>query len=314
MKNKQRLLEVLSYLRENSNEDHSIKTEEIISHLSARGIQAERKTIYNDVNELNEMGYAIESGRQGYYYDGQQFETAELRVLIDQIRAGSFLSHRKSSEIMEKLLAQTNKYDRQLLVSGDYENNKSRNEQIYYNVSAIIRAIAGHNAITFRYFDYTVSGEKQARKHDYKMFPYDLIVDSDRYYLIGWQIKYQQPVTYRLDRMEKVELLDERYDQKAFDVSAYMNQTFRMFSGKKTNVTLKCRNDLYSEAVDQFGSDLLITETGETHFTCNVNATVSPTFYSWVFTFAGGIVILSPGEIRDEFKAMCGRMIDEHNS
>ncbi len=312
MKNKQRLLEVLDYLKENSNEEHSLKTEDIISHLSNQGIRAERKTIYSDVSQLNEMGYSIESGRQGYYYDGHLFETAELRVLIDQIRAASFLSQRKSNEIIEKLLSQTNRFDRQLLNSGDYENNKSLNEQIYYNVSAIIRAIAEHRAITFNYFDYTVTGEKRSRRHDYRMFPYDLIVDSDRYYLIGWQIKYGQPVTYRLDRMEKVELLEERYDRKAYDVAAYMNQTFRMYAGEKTRVTLKCRNDLYSEVLDQFGSDLLITERGEESFLCNVAATLSPTFFSWVFTFRGGIVIITPQLVRDEFRQLCQQMIDEH--
>ncbi|MBQ6653921.1 MAG: WYL domain-containing protein [Erysipelotrichaceae bacterium] len=312
MKNKQRLLEVLNYLRTNSNEDHSINTESIISHLDSRGIRAERKTIYSDVRELNEMGYTIESGREGYYFSGGALETAELRVLIDLIRASSFLSRKKSAEIMEKLLEMTNRYDRRLLESGDYENNKSANEQIYYNVSAIIGAIAQQRAITFKYFDYDASGQKRQRKHDYKVFPYDLIVDSDRYYLIGWQIKYSQPVNYRLDKMEKVELLDERYEKKQFDVAAYMNQTFRMFSGQKTNVTLKCRGNLYDELVKQFGSDMIITDMDEDSFTCNVNATVSPTFYAWVFTFDGAVTILSPEEVRNELKQMCERIISRH--
>ena len=312
MKNKQRLLAVLDYLRGNSNEDHWINTETIISHLDSLGIQSERKTIYNDIRELNEMGYSIESGREGYYFSGGALETAELRVLIDLIRASSFLSRKKSGEIMTKLLEMTNRYDRRLLESGDYENNKSANEQIYYNVSAIIKAIAEHRAITFNYFDYTVSGEKKQRKHDYRVFPYDLIVESDRYYLIGWQIKHSQPVNYRLDKMEKIEELDETFETRQFDVGAYMNQTFRMFNGEKVNVQLKCRNDLYGEVQDQFGGDLIITQKQEDCFICNVNATLSPTFYSWVFTFQGGIVILAPEKVKDELKKQCEEMINKH--
>ena len=66
--------------------------------------------------------------------------------------------------------------------------------------------------------------------------------------------------------------------------------------------------------VDRFGEDVQVRQADSEHFIATVEVSVSPTFFSWVFTFAGGIIILSPGEIREEFKAMCGRMIDEHNS
>ena len=312
MNNKRRLLAVLNYLKENSDENHPIKTESIIAYLNEQGMDAERKTIYNDVRELCEMGHDIESSRQGFFYGEQILEDAELRILIDLIKASSFLSKKKSAEITDKLLQLTNRYARELLVSGKYENNKSQNEQIYYNITSLIEAIARHQAVSFRYFDYTVEGTKMARRHDYRVLPYDLIVNNDRYYLIGLQTKYNKPVNYRLDKMEKVELVDEYYDQPVFDVGNYMNETFNMYGGQKENVTLKCANHLYSELVNQFGKELLVTEKHEDYFLCNVNASLSPTFYSWIFTFDGKITILSPDSVRKQFRQMCERLIAEH--
>ncbi|MBO4538052.1 MAG: WYL domain-containing protein, partial [Erysipelotrichaceae bacterium] len=140
----------------------------------------------------------------------------------------------------------------------------------------------------------------------------DLVVESDRYYLIGWQIKYSSPVNFRLDKMEKIEELDEIYETREFDVSAYMNQTFRMFNGEKVNVTLRCSNDLYEEVSNQFGRDMIVTERQNDSFLCNVNAALSPTFYSWVFTFQGKAVIVSPQRVRDEFANVCRQMINLH--
>ena len=49
----------LLYLKElfetQSDEDHILSMQDIVSYLAARGIRAERKSVYDDLNTLNEM-------------------------------------------------------------------------------------------------------------------------------------------------------------------------------------------------------------------------------------------------------------------
>lgn len=54
---KQKLLFLLDYLRQNTDETHTVTTPQIIDHLAANGIRAERKSIYNDIQTLCDYGY-----------------------------------------------------------------------------------------------------------------------------------------------------------------------------------------------------------------------------------------------------------------
>ena len=56
---KQKLLFLLDYLRQNTDETHTVTTPQIIDHLAANGIRAERKSIYNDIQTLCDYGYDI---------------------------------------------------------------------------------------------------------------------------------------------------------------------------------------------------------------------------------------------------------------
>ena len=59
MSNKKRIMLVLEYLKENTNYDNGVNAEVLISYLKTKSIDVERKTIYNDVKQLDEMGYSI---------------------------------------------------------------------------------------------------------------------------------------------------------------------------------------------------------------------------------------------------------------
>jgi predicted DNA-binding transcriptional regulator YafY len=66
---KQKLLFLLDYLRQNTDETHTVTTPQIIDHLAANGIRAERKSIYNDIQTLCDYGYDIirtEGAHAGY--------------------------------------------------------------------------------------------------------------------------------------------------------------------------------------------------------------------------------------------------------
>ena len=311
MSNKQRVMALLEYLKENTNASHKVNAETIIQHLATQGFSVERKTIYNDIAQLSDMGYFISKEKDGYYFDNELFELAELKMLVDSVNSSTFLSKKKSRAIKDKLLSLTNVYDRKLVDESKYESNKTENEQILYNIDAIIRAIADRSAITFKYYDIDLDKKKNYRQHNYQIYPYSLIVNNNRYYLIGQSIKRDNLSNYRLDKMDQVKPIDEKFYDVP-DIKDYMNKVFSMFSGEMCNITLKCSRMMFAEIEDKFGKDAIITEKNEDYFICNVNALISPPFYSWLFTFANEIEILTPQKVKDQFMERCSLVLETY--
>lgn len=312
MKTKKRFYEVYRYLKENSNEDHPVKAEEILTYLNSIDIEAERKAIYDDIKEMNLNDIAIEVTKKGYYYDDSLFSAAELKILLDLLNSSRFLTPKKVEEIENRLLSLTNKYDRKMLTNDTFNRTNSINEQLYYNVDAILKAINNKKQISFKYFDIDLNGKRKYREHDYLVCPYNLVINNNKYYMVCKSVKYDNLSNYRVDKMEKVVQMDDEFENHFFDINKYMHQVFGMFNGEVKCVSLEVDNDIYGEVLDQYGDNLMVTEKKNTTFICSVFTAITPTFMSWVFTFAGKIRILKPQLVVDKFKEVCTEMLDLH--
>ena len=96
---KQKLLFLLDYLRQNTDETHTVTTPQIIDHLAANGIRAERKSIYNDIQTLCDYGYDIirtEGAHAGYRIADRTFELPEVKLLVDLVQSSKFITTKKS--------------------------------------------------------------------------------------------------------------------------------------------------------------------------------------------------------------------------
>jgi len=111
---KLKLLYLLKLLSERTDETHAISTPDIIEALEKEGICVERKTVYADVQALQEFGYDIlvskKRGNSGYYLASRDFELAELKLLVDAVQSSRFITAKKSKELilkLEKLVSQS---------------------------------------------------------------------------------------------------------------------------------------------------------------------------------------------------------------
>ena len=88
-KSKQKLLSLLRIFWERTNENNGLSIEEIRESLSAEGIEAERKSLYNDIGLLCDFGLPIEKRREGnstlYYLSEHLFTVSQLKLLTDAI-------------------------------------------------------------------------------------------------------------------------------------------------------------------------------------------------------------------------------------
>ena len=307
---KTRIIKLLDILRQKTDINHPLNSEELIPLLQQQGEEVERKTIYSDVKALNDMGIYVESVKgenTGYYFDDELFENSELRILADAVSACSFVTEAKSEALMEKLLSLTNEYNREKIRKTlSYRSNKSTNEQIFYNIDAIGEALYEKKKILFDYFDYTVTKEKKRRrKARYETVPYAIIWQDERYYLVGYSEKHQDYVHYRIDRMEDIEPVETDHIYRQFDVQSYVEKHIMMYSGETMTVRLRCAARYRSDVMDQFGSSVIILSSNDSYFDCSIRVVVSRLFFSWLLRYGDDIKILSPDSVIEEFRETC---------
>jgi len=86
---KLKLLYLLKMFLEETDENNSLTMSEIILKLKELGINAERKSLYDDFEQLNIFGLDICKTSEkipGYYNLATQFELPELKLLIDAVQ------------------------------------------------------------------------------------------------------------------------------------------------------------------------------------------------------------------------------------
>jgi len=300
-------------LEERSDEEHPLTVAQLIQALEAWGISAERKSIYDDLESLGELGVDIQSrkGRAAGWFIGERtFQLPELKLLVDAVQSCKFITRKKSDELISKLegltsVHQAKALQRQVYVSGRV---KTMNESVYYNIDKLHAAIAAGKAVTFRYFEYNVRKEKVFRREGkrYAVSPYGLIWDTENYYLAGYDHLNREMRHYRVDKMAElaVTCLDRQGDESCrdFDIAAYARKHFGMFSGREGQVRLRCRSSMVGVVLDRFGRDVMLAPDGEEHFTVTVQAVVSPQFLGWVFGLGDNVEILSPDWAREEYR------------
>ena len=56
--------------------------------------------------------------------------------------------------------------------------------------------------------------------------------------------------------------------------------------------------------IDHFGSKIKTRQIDDDHFIINVEVSLSPTFFSWIFEFAGMITVLGPSKVKEQYREM----------
>ncbi len=311
---KMKLMYISKFLCENTDQDHTVTVNDIISHLESLGINAERKAIYDDLESLRTFGFDIETSktkaRTGYYIASRDFELSELKLLVDAVQGSRFITQKKSDILMRKLETLCSRYEaaelsRQTLMANRI---KSMNESIYYNVDKLHSAIGQDKIITFNYFDYDINKQRVLR-HDgrqYKVSPFALNWDDENYYLVAYDLDSKDIRHYRVDKMLSINITGAtrigKEEFKQVDVQRYSQRVFSMFAGKTQNVCLEFDESLCGAVIDRFGTDVMMRKSENDSKVCvHCKVDVSPHFFGWLFSFGDKVKILTPSELEKEF-------------
>lgn len=322
---KLKILYLARILMEQTDEEHSLTIQELIHQLNLCGIECERKSLYDDLEALTNFGLGIEVRRgrgYSYYIADRQFELPELKLLADAVASSRFITHKKSEELIGKLAALTSKPQANRLRRQVYVANrvKSQNEQVYYNIDGLHEALADRHKISFRYFEYTVDKQKHYRRDgaEYVVSPCALAWDDEKYYLIAYYPKYNSILHFRVDKMERIRVLDEPADTPPadlnFEPAKYAQKMFGMYGGEEETVRLRFHNELIGVVLDRFGQNTMVRRDGQDHFVVDVKVAVSPHFYSWLFAFGTKVQVLQPQRVADGLRDVAMQVAEQYQN
>lgn len=308
---KLKLLYIMRFLLNKSDEEHPVSIADIIAELSRYGISAERKSLYDDIEALTVYGLDIvqKKGRNGgYYIASREFELPELKLLVDSVQSSKFITQKKTISLIKKIESLASHHDAGELQRQVYVHNrvKSMNESVYYNVDIIANAINDDKPIRFKYFELNVDKERVLRHGGatYEVSPFALMWDDENYYLVAWDKVAGLIKHFRVDKMLGISAVEAQREGKEefekLDLSAYTSKCFGMFGGEEESVTIRFSNRLVGAVLDRFGRDIILIKDGDDHFRINLNIVISPQFYGWLFSFGTEAEVISPQSVRSE--------------
>ena len=235
---------VLQYLLEHSDENHHVKTEDIVEYLKEEcGIYTERRSVYKDIQEINIAYVMIEEGvclerafrmleedpeletirykkKSGFYVARRALSLEDAKLLAECVHTTRFVTERGTKFIVNNIGRLLSEHQRKEILHDTFAvaRVKTNNTQIFTIVDTIHEAMAqakdgkAHTPekISFQYLTCTIQnvGQKAERRHGerYVVSPHAIMINEGNYYLLGIDDKNKRLRTYRIDRMRGVRL------------------------------------------------------------------------------------------------------------
>ena len=117
----ERILLLLQWLQEETNPQHPITSVEILRRWENLDLPTDRRSVYNDIQILKQMGYKIHSSRTAtntYWIESERiqkskyFTVTELGMLLDAIQSCRCISREDTEVLIHKLLWMVPKEER----------------------------------------------------------------------------------------------------------------------------------------------------------------------------------------------------------
>ena len=233
---------VMQCLLKKTDESHVLAAEDIISYLQGTcGIDAERRSIYRDIKEINKAylmftdiykaAERLESDKTNrlIIYDtiNKGFRVnpryrnprlKEIRLLAECVYSAKFIEKEETDRLVDIVVDSVSEAQADMIRHEAYltDRVKTNNEQVLDNLNSIDIAMSKTKSskehtpekISFKYLKYTIQNiNKPVERRNgerYIVSPYRLLISDGNYYLLGFDDAKQAMRTYRIDRMKDV--------------------------------------------------------------------------------------------------------------
>ena len=314
LSSKLKILYIVDILKEYSDEEHPLNATEICNYLGKYGIRAERKAIYDDIENLIDYGFDIiktKGKKSGYFLASREFEIPEIYLLTDAVQAADFITPKKTRELVGKLegmMSREQARARENSIYIDY-SHKCDNEEIYISIDTLRSAIQLGKKVSLKYRTRQIGTDRKItlKEKELLVSPYALIWMEDHYYLVCNNQKYDNLMHLRLDRMKSVNLLPEPYRhfsevcgyKERFDTADYASKTFNMYGGDLCDIELSCSTNILEQIIDRFGDRIHIIGNENGRFRFRTSGLISDGLVGFIMQFCGDIEVIEPINLRN---------------
>ena len=299
--NKKRLLKLLEIFRRNSDMDHRLSLNEIVSLLEEEGITvANRKTLYDDIREISESIGEIEYDN-GYYLDEAPFSLSEIKIIVDSLNSLKNLDERFLEELKEKLYSFISEYDTEFLEELEYQNRHS-DKKFLNRLEDSLYAIRNRRMLFIR----------RKGKNEEEIAPIFLYRQNDCYYLYYHYPEKDKIYHMRFDNMVSSRLSDHEDTlsiPKNRIIDHIRESSNAFYSGKTKTVVAEIMED--SESIrnrlqDDF-PNIVFTRNG-----FSLKVSINDAFFSRLTAY-GSQIKIGDREIADQYISFLNKIITRNS-
>ena len=321
------LLKIYEILRDQTDEQHLLGTQELTAELNGLGFECERRQLYSYLNYMKDFGYLAEGkvGKQKAYYfkeSEREISYAQVRFIVDMVQSASFLTKSQTKAIVSSIMmmAGSNKAERLKSEVIRFDDIKHGNETIFDSLVSIDKAIAQNKQISFLYNPLRFNEEVSPKPTICD--PIALIFNNGYYYIFCRRLDKERPSIYRLDRMNNVKVEDtprlitqQTVNELKKDNLKCSLPVFGMWLGETEEVTLRLQNKHLGDIVDKFGNVTCFADTEKDGwFTTTISVNVSPVFLGWCASYGNELEITSPQSVRDKLRKTLENALNQYKS
>ncbi len=307
------ILCILNILKEYSDEDHPLLIKDIIEKVKDKyDLELERKTISNNINMLKDFSYDIvHLPRGGVYLRERDFDPSEVSYIVDALFSSRSITAKEVQDLSSRLASSLSKYQRKKYkyVYKAEHVSRTNNNNLFYNISLLEEAIEKNKKVLFKYKAKYAAKDKKIRFQ--KINPYFLFNNNGQYYLICNYDYYDTLLSYNLNHISELSLLDEDIKpvtslkgyENGLDVSKYAKEHIYAFNGKTIDVLLKVRDEKSKYYVEEYlGEDVnFFEEEGEIYTRIKVD---DKSLIYWALQYSEYVEVIKPIETRNEIKKL----------
>ncbi|MDU1314238.1 MAG: WYL domain-containing protein [Clostridium septicum] len=310
---------VIDILREHTNEDNTLTIAEINIFLKEKlGVTKDRHTITSYINKAMESDHdiiKIQGHKNKYYINTPILEEYEIKFIVDCLSANKCITHKKTMELEKKLCNFIDKKTRENIYKSALVENRSktRNEEIFYNIDKITKAINIHSKIQFNYVGLNenrklIAKMKDGYKRIYKAIPLHLHIKNENYYLMLIIESKNTIAFYRVDRMVNVEVLEEKInyedyieDYDNFNPIDYCSKCFKMYTGdKEIKVRLLIEKWMINFLIDELGDSVKIFRLESGKHIAEFNVFYSKGLVGWILGLGTSAKVIGPKVLKEK--------------
>lgn len=307
---------ILQTLEDYSDANKALSVYDIICLMEENyRIKVDRRTVYNAIELLKDLGYDIDLDKKGsknyYSLNEKILEPSEVKIIMDSLALNPLLPAKLGDEISNKIykyLAKRNPIHRTWYWRSldKFIKKYDTDSLLYCYLDEIDAALIQGKKVEFKYLKYDTNGNKVPyREKKYVVNPYQVKLEDGMYHLFCSEENGDDAMQVRLDRMSDVRMTDEKADRKHIAGGGkWLGVTYSPEHNLYySNTTLKCDNSLIDKVTTDFLHDLEYIQITDNNDGKTFNFTMpfinAEFIMQWALSVADRCEIVEPLELRE---------------